>query len=531
MKEERSTSLRFGNKSGKVIPREISEGLGKLPPSALDLEDTVLGGLMLEAGAYDLVKDFLRPDHFYSPTHQEIFQAIVDLRNEHAPADMRTVVNQLRKTGKLELVGGSYVIAELTSKVSSAANVEYHARVILECAMKREVIVYGSRLQSLAYEDTTDVFDLIDKMQNDAKAIKDTNITEPSAAKIQAQWKDRLLEIEPEKETPILFIDGVPIGTPGNHSVVNGKKKSRKTLFLVWLITEYLKLPNTHPDDVAFFDTEQGKSHVYAIRDKVFQITSKKIPVFYLRGMSPVERQEFIEHTVTHWGSKFKTPKPKLAFIDGIRDLVSNINDIDECTELIVWLEKLILNHNLHVCDVIHQNKSELDKNARGHLGTELGNKAQTVIELEVDKKAGVTMVKCQDSRDKPFETFAFTHGRNDLPEVVGMPTKEGESMPESEEHKLIRLVFEDGALLRPQLEQNVKECFRVGVGKAKQFIRSWMGEGWVIKNGKDYAKGTTYQLITDTFAKLTPLSELHPPENTQGNIFDTPPDFPDMPF
>ena len=112
-------------KGGKLLVRDISESLGKLPPQALDLEEAVLGALMLEKGALNAVVEFLKPEHFYSEQHQEIYRAIIDLFKGSEPVDMRTVVNQLRKNAKIELVGGAYYIAELTSKVSSAANIEY----------------------------------------------------------------------------------------------------------------------------------------------------------------------------------------------------------------------------------------------------------------------------------------------------------------------------------------------------------------------------------------------------------------------
>lgn len=168
--------LRLSSKSSKLISRDISENLGKLPPQALDLEEVVLGALMLEKNALNAVVEFLKPEHFYLETHKEIYTAIVDLFKSTEPVDMRTVVNQLRKTGKLELVGGAYYIAELTAKVSSAANIEYHARVVMEMAIKRELIQVASQIQSDAYEDTTDVFELLDKTEQSVFQISDSNL-------------------------------------------------------------------------------------------------------------------------------------------------------------------------------------------------------------------------------------------------------------------------------------------------------------------------------------------------------------------
>src|SRR6478609_10854776 len=111
--EQRSTSLRSGStKITKLIPRpDLSGGeLGKLPPQALDLEEAILGALMLEKNALTAVVEFLRPEHFYSEAHKLIYEAIIDLFKASDPIDMRTVVAQLRKNGKLELVEGAYKI-------------------------------------------------------------------------------------------------------------------------------------------------------------------------------------------------------------------------------------------------------------------------------------------------------------------------------------------------------------------------------------------------------------------------------------
>lgn len=160
----------------KLLVRDISESLGKLPPQALDLEEAVLGALMLEKGALNAVVEFLKPEHFYSEQHQEIYRAIIELFKGSEPVDMRTVVNQLRKEGKIELVGGAYYIAELTSKVSSGANIEYHARVVIEMAIKRNLIQIASQIHHDAYEDTTDVFELLDKTEQSIFEISDSNL-------------------------------------------------------------------------------------------------------------------------------------------------------------------------------------------------------------------------------------------------------------------------------------------------------------------------------------------------------------------
>ena len=174
--EQRSTPVRLSSvmsgtgRKSKLLVRDISESLGKLPPQAIEVEEVILGALMLEKNALTAVIEFLRPDHFYTEQHKTIYEAIIDLFKESKPVDMRTVVDQLRKNGKLEVAGGAFQIADLTSKVSSSANIEYHARIIIEMAIKRDLISIASQVHHGAYEDTTDVFELLDKTEQIGRA-------------------------------------------------------------------------------------------------------------------------------------------------------------------------------------------------------------------------------------------------------------------------------------------------------------------------------------------------------------------------
>jgi replicative DNA helicase len=144
--------------------------LGKLPPAAIDLEEAVLGAIMLEgrAGsegkppAIEYVVGFLKPEHFFDFRHKEIYKACVWLYENGVPVDMRIVVAQLRSMGMLEQAGGAYYIAELTSKVSSSANLEYHSRIIVEFAGKLNLGILGRELHQRAHDDTEDVFTLLE---------------------------------------------------------------------------------------------------------------------------------------------------------------------------------------------------------------------------------------------------------------------------------------------------------------------------------------------------------------------------------
>ena len=204
--------------------RKITEGLGKLPPQALDVEEAVLGALMLEKDALTEVIDILKPESFYSDAHKEIYQSIVDLFTQSEPVDMRTVVSQLRKNGKLEFVGGAYYVAELTSRISGAANIEHHARIVLEMSIKRELIKVASEIHHDAYEDTTDVFTLLDKTEQALFTISETNIRKnyDSMRSLMVQAIHELEERKNHKDD----LTGVPSGFTDLDRVTSGWQKS-----------------------------------------------------------------------------------------------------------------------------------------------------------------------------------------------------------------------------------------------------------------------------------------------------------------
>ena len=109
----------------------IPEG-GRIPPQAAEMEEAVLGAAMLEIEAARMVVDMLRPEVFYSAAHQKIFASIIELNKRDQPIDLLTVTQELKRTGELEEAGGAVYLTELTSRIVSAANIEYHARIVLQ---------------------------------------------------------------------------------------------------------------------------------------------------------------------------------------------------------------------------------------------------------------------------------------------------------------------------------------------------------------------------------------------------------------
>lgn len=149
---------------------------GKIPPQARDLEEAVLGAIMLEKTAFDEIADMISDSVFYVEAHQRIYRAMIELARRSQPIDILTVNEQLRSTGDLEVVGGPYYVSQLTNKVVGSAHIQSHIRIILQKFIQREVIRIAGQLIGDAYEDSTDAFDLMDQAETEIFSIRQTSI-------------------------------------------------------------------------------------------------------------------------------------------------------------------------------------------------------------------------------------------------------------------------------------------------------------------------------------------------------------------
>src|SRR4026209_2724367 len=139
---------------------------GKIPPQAKDLEEAVLGAIMLEKSAFDTVVEILKPDCFYVEANQRIYRAMQGLQQKNSPIDLLTVVEELKFREEIDLVGGPYYVTRLTNMVVSSANIVSHSRIVLQKFIQRELIRISGEIIGDAYEDSTDVFDLLDDAES-----------------------------------------------------------------------------------------------------------------------------------------------------------------------------------------------------------------------------------------------------------------------------------------------------------------------------------------------------------------------------
>lgn len=198
--------------------------LGKVPPQAMDMEEAVLGAIMLEKEAVITILDILKPESFYKEAHRKIFKAISDLSSREFPVDMYTVTEELRSRQELESVGGPVYLTQLTSKVVSAANVDYHARIVAQKFIQRELIRVSTEIQNRSFDDSYDVTDLLDYSENALFQIAEGNIKR-EVSPINMVIKEAIKEIEEAGKREDALV-GTPSGFTKLDRLTSGWQKS-----------------------------------------------------------------------------------------------------------------------------------------------------------------------------------------------------------------------------------------------------------------------------------------------------------------
>ncbi|CAN5337876.1 replicative DNA helicase [soil metagenome] len=261
------TNLNKDRKTRRKSSPEISTLMyGKIPPQAKELEDAVLGAVMLEKSAFDVVVEILKPECFYVEAHQRIFRAMQGLQQKNSPIDLLTVVEELKFREELDLVGGPYYITRLTNAVVSSANIETHARIILQKFIQRELIRISSEIIGDAYEDSTDVFDLLDSAESKLFDVTNNHLRRDyeSIDTVLVKTVKRIEDLRTRTED----ITGVPSGFPVLDKITYGwqptdliilaaRPSVGKTAFALNLARNAALHP-TKPTGVGFFSLEMS---------------------------------------------------------------------------------------------------------------------------------------------------------------------------------------------------------------------------------------------------------------------------------
>ncbi|HKJ42900.1 MAG TPA: replicative DNA helicase, partial [Sunxiuqinia sp.] len=218
MAQERKSNNKFST------VEQINAQYGKLPPQAIDVEEAVLGALMLERDAYVTVADIIDTDSFYKEEHKKIFEAIKYLSTHEKPVDLLMVTQQLKDLNELDVVGGPLYITQLTSRVASAAHIEFHARIIAQKYIQRELIRVSSEIQGKAYDDNMDVDDLIDFSETALFKVAEGNIKKETLP-IKPILKEAAMLIE-EASKRDDGLSGAPSGFTALDRMTSGWQKT-----------------------------------------------------------------------------------------------------------------------------------------------------------------------------------------------------------------------------------------------------------------------------------------------------------------
>lgn len=243
---------------------------GKIPPQARELEEAILGAMMLEKGAFDDVIEILKPECFYVDAHQKVFKAMQSLAAQSLPIDLLTVVEELKKREELELVGGPYFVTKLTNSVVSSANILTHSRIVLQKFIQRELIRISGEIIGDAYEDSTDVFDLLDSAEGKLFEITNNHLRKnfDDIQSVLVKTIDRIEELRKRDDditgvpTGFASLDNITYGwQPSDLIILAARPSVGKTAFALNLARSAAMHP-TKPTGVGFFSLEMSSSQL-----------------------------------------------------------------------------------------------------------------------------------------------------------------------------------------------------------------------------------------------------------------------------
>jgi hypothetical protein len=308
------------------------------------------------------------------------------------------------------------------------------------------------------------------------------------------------LTAEPTPAPALLYLKNndklIPSFTLQNFSLITGKAKSRKTFLTVLIVASYLGYLNdliqADPErkgTVLIIDTEQSPYHLHRMMKRICRLIEvdnpHRLQAYGLKTLTPEEKASFIEYKLK------TTPDIIMVVIDGVRDLVYDINSPEEATKTSVRLMKWCAIHNIHILNVLHQNKG--DGNARGHLGTELVNKAETVLSVNLEGDKTISTVESEYSRELDCSTFSFSINDDSLPVICGTPEKESENkriptpnqLSDDKHYQVLSYIYKKGisptySELMDFIIEGFGYTFRHSICRA--YISYYLTKGWIKK-------------------------------------------------
>lgn len=378
----------------------------------IEAEKYVIGCLIFDSNSINDVVDILDNKTFYFEANNLIYETIIELYTSGIICDMITLTNKLKKKGILEKVGNYTYISECMSNVASSGNIIANAFEIKELYYKRLADNFSAKINKKAKEYQSDIEEIMSMVDNfQLKFVTELNTLSGSQIKDSEVRLEQKIKFEPHFLSILQNEKFFGVMSKNNLSAIIGKAKSRKTFLATKFAAAICKgnitdgLIWAKNSKIIYFDTEQSRLHIQRVIERVCKCLEidhqpDNFKMYALKQYDVDTRKRIIETIV-------KKDRPDIIFIDGIRDLILDFNDLREASLLINWLMKLIDKYNCHISNIIHVNKA--DSNPRGHLGTEIVNKCETVIEVELDT-TDITRstVTAKYMRDEKFEPFSI---------------------------------------------------------------------------------------------------------------------------
>lgn len=219
--EQQTTELKTKRKAEKEARVKLDNLVyGRIPPQNIEVEKVILGAILIEKGAFDLASENITEQCFYSEGHQMIFAAMKEVSSQNKVVELHTVFETLHKKGQLDLIGGAFYLTSLTNSVVSTAALEQHCKIILEKFMKRELIKVGAEMVNGGYDDSVDVFDFIDKTEQQVFSVSNS-ILKKDFLTIQTVGVEVFNRLDALRNSPASFT-GVPSGFSDLDRITNG---------------------------------------------------------------------------------------------------------------------------------------------------------------------------------------------------------------------------------------------------------------------------------------------------------------------
>ncbi len=303
----------------------------------------------------------------------------------------------------------------------------------------------------------------------------------------QIGWRSRIVDDRmPESPEAIVELNGVPVMIKRNYTIITGAKKSRKSLLAAYLMSKI-------EGKLLIIDTEQSKYHTWKLRDRILQLKQDDSPIIVLnlRGLTIKEVKQYIMSALQ------EIRNIEVIMIDNLRDLLQDINSTAESYEVVKYLEVIMNTYDLGVLGVLHSNKG--DGNMRGHIGTEIQNRAYMVIKTKLSINKKVSNVICDASRDGDFDSLNLSHNP-----VTGNPDII-EDVTVEEKKQRLRIVLGNRRFKRSELVVEMRAKFnsnssQLSERKAKNVLNLAIENNWITKEGKARSPGVRYFLNRDAY-------------------------------